>query len=267
MFHDYVVLSMLVLWTSVASSAACTAGNLDLTVLSPALLPIDQLYNSQTTSHYWYVMVCNPVKDYDYPKCPDLCAPGFVTEYSGKDKVSDSCEAVWDKSVTYVVVGDTVVANFGMLSQNPKNPKWTMQVILHCGSTPELLPMPGVVVKAVDLDDGGIGFTMQLQSSRVCNVRPAAPSGPDDSSSTGGCTGGCVFVILFFVSLVLYAAGMVSWNFFRQGKRGVDLVPHKEFWLSVPGLIKDGVVFSFSRVRQLCGGGQGGSSNSYSSVR
>ena len=36
--------------------------------------------------------------------------------------------------------------------------------------------------------------------------------------------------------------------------RGVEAIPNIEFWRSLPGLIKDGCVFSWSKITGLCRG-------------
>eukprot|EP01065_Artemidia_motanka_P000821 TRINITY_DN10389_c0_g1_i1.p2 TRINITY_DN10389_c0_g1~~TRINITY_DN10389_c0_g1_i1.p2 ORF type:complete len:266 (+),score=95.26 TRINITY_DN10389_c0_g1_i1:80-877(+) len=76
--------------------------------------------------------------------------------------------------------------------------------------------------------------------------------GGDGGGSSDGCGGGCIFLILFFVGgFVYFAAGMV-WNHQRNEKRGLEMIPHVEFWKDVPFLVKDGVTFTAQKIR---GGG------------
>ena len=55
-------------------------------------------------------------------------------------------------------------------------------------------------------------------------------------------------MIIFFVPLGLYVIGFVAWNY-KQGMTGADMLPHREFWGSLPGLFKDGCTFLWSKIR------------------
>ncbi len=63
---------------------------------------------------------------------------------------------------------------------------------------------------------------------------------------------GAAFVIIVFVGAFLYVVLTVLYNRFRLGKSGKELAPHPEFWLSLPGLVKDGHIFVFRKLRGLC---------------
>lgn len=77
----------------------------------------------------------------------------------------------------------------------------------------------------------------------------------------GAATGlslGWIIIILLVVSLVLYLA----YGFFlarRRGESGIrDILPHQEFWSSLPGLVKDGCEFTILSIKsgiQRCRGG------------
>lgn len=67
--------------------------------------------------------------------------------------------------------------------------------------------------------------------------------------SSGGCDGGCAFLIIFFCGGFTYFAAGALINYKRHEKRGVDVVPHLEFWKDVPSLVKDGAGFAVQKVR------------------
>lgn len=48
--------------------------------------------------------------------------------------------------------------------------------------------------------------------------------------------------------------------------RGIESCPQWYFWRQCPGMIKDGFVFTFTKLRGLCTGGKGGSSDNYSDI-
>jgi len=78
----------------------------------------------------------------------------------------------------------------------------------------------------------------------------------------GGLTGGGIFLILFFVGAAVYLVGGILWQKFKVGASGLELIPNLTFWTSLPGLIKDGVMFM---VNSTCRRGAG--TGSYSQVK
>ena len=56
-------------------------------------------------------------------------------------------------------------------------------------------------------------------------------------------------VIVFFVGLVFpyFVLGSVYLRFGRNAT-GVEVIPHYEFWSSLPGLVRDGFMFVFNKI-------------------
>ncbi|CAF1285472.1 unnamed protein product [Adineta steineri] len=75
----------------------------------------------------------------------------------------------------------------------------------------------------------------------------------------GGLGGGGAFVIILLVLAIVYFAGFASYYKFRQQKSGAELIPHRTFWVALPGYAKDGAVYVFRRV-------SGKGAESYNSV-
>lgn len=61
------------------------------------------------------------------------------------------------------------------------------------------------------------------------------------------------------VVATVYVVVGCTYKWKRQGTTGVESCPNVDFWRTLPGLVKDGCVFSFQRARRLCGGTGGGS--------
>lgn len=59
----------------------------------------------------------------------------------------------------------------------------------------------------------------------------------------GGLSGGSVFLIILFCSFGAYFLVGMLVNAFGRGKSGCDIIPNAEFWVSLPGLVKDGSLF------------------------
>jgi len=82
---------------------------------------------------------------------------------------------------------------------------------------------------------------------------PAACLGSSSSSSSSKLSGGWVFCILVFVCFPVYFAAGCGWNYYK-GARGItEMTPQYAFWSSIPGLMKDGALFSIRKIRGLCG--------------
>ena len=50
---------------------------------------------------------------------------------------------------------------------------------------------------------------------------------------------------------VLYFVGGALFNRFWRGHTGYELIPNKDFWVMLPGLVKDGNVFAFKKCIDL----------------
>jgi hypothetical protein len=111
------------------------------------------------------------------------------------------------------------------------------------------------------------GYLFGVAAKEACPTNP-----PGDVLGTG-LTWGWLFIILFSCVLVLYCGIGMIWKYKKLGVTGIETIPNIEFWRDYPGLIKDGIAFTITKVKQcLAKGGQaaqsaGGSNGpSYSTV-
>jgi len=60
-------------------------------------------------------------------------------------------------------------------------------------------------------------------------------------------------LIILVVVIPLYI--IMGWIYkrFRVGTTGIESCPNVEFWRDFPGLVKDGIRFTFSKVTSCCG--------------
>lgn len=77
--------------------------------------------------------------------------------------------------------------------------------------------------------------------------------GGDDDD--GGISGGWIFIIILSSLLVLYLVGGVAFNKFYRHHEGKEIIPNVEFWMALPGLVKDGHLFVWRKARSLTGRG------------
>jgi len=75
--------------------------------------------------------------------------------------------------------------------------------------------------------------------------------------TSGGLSGGSILLIILLCLVVVYLVAGILFNRFKRQLTGIELIPNVTFWTSIPGLVKDGVMFLVNKVR-----GRGG----YSSV-
>ena len=85
---------------------------------------------------------------------------------------------------------------------------------------------------------------MTLYYASRPNPRPAAPSNAGTAAMSMGLCGFLVYIV----------AG-IAINYKKDGRIGADSIPHRTFWRSLPGLIKDGFVFSYYTIRRRAGPG------------
>lgn len=88
-------------------------------------------------------------------------------------------------------------------------------------------------VKTLDLS----GKRMSLKSALVCS-----------GGGSGGISPGTVFCILLLFLALGYLVGGVLYNkFIKNVDNGLDLLPHLEFWMDLPSMIKEGCMFIYDK--------------------
>ncbi|CAF1085215.1 unnamed protein product [Adineta ricciae] len=63
----------------------------------------------------------------------------------------------------------------------------------------------------------------------------------------GGLPGGVVFIIILLVLAVVYIIGFAIYNKVRLQRTGLDILPHRTFWVALPVYARDGVIYIFRR--------------------
>lgn len=75
----------------------------------------------------------------------------------------------------------------------------------------------------------------------------AGPSVCSGGGSAGGTSWGTLTLILLPVAVGLYLSGGYYYNYKYKELRGMDAIPQLEYWKEVPGLVKDGCLFSYKQ--------------------
>jgi len=61
---------------------------------------------------------------------------------------------------------------------------------------------------------------------------------------------GSLFLILAPIFIAVYVGAGYYYNFKYKDLRGVQAIPQIEYWKEVPGLVKDGCIFSYQQTRR-----------------
>uniref|UniRef100_A0A1I8JGM9 Cation-dependent mannose-6-phosphate receptor n=1 Tax=Macrostomum lignano TaxID=282301 RepID=A0A1I8JGM9_9PLAT len=101
------------------------------------------------------------------------------------------------------------------------------------------------------LDDGQSSGSTELYKMSLLSRHCCATGGPGpDGGGGGGMSGGDILLIIFFCLIAVYlAAGILINVAIRRQSFGAQALPNAEFWVSVPGLVRDGALFSYGWVK------------------
>ena len=196
----------------------------------------------------YYVMLC---KD-DTSKCAGVVCK--KTNYAGTFVIGTHADSVWTlSSSTGDLTQGAVLAVSGGKDGDDDCPSPSATINVTCGSGDDTLTLPA---------EGGFencnGWKFELNSKYVCTL-PNGRGGGGGGEAKSGLSGGSIFLILFFVGAFVYFVGGILFNKYRRGMTGTEVIPNIGFWRDLPGLVRDGCMFSFNKVRALCGGGRTGS--------
>ncbi|EKG03604.1 hypothetical protein TCSYLVIO_005350 [Trypanosoma cruzi] len=215
-----------------AEVASCVVGTYNLSNVPEANL-LAREKNSDGSSqgpYLWDIVLC-------------VAKSGFVKQYSKtRDRLGKAM------TLQSIIVNDGYVQ--AVYSQWYRDWGYQMNLDIKCGKEMELAwPSADYEVRTYYYYDTNTEvLNATVLTKAVCPVQPSG-------GSAGGCGGGCAFVVIFFVSLAAYVIVTVLWYYLRQGKRGKDLFPHPEFWADFPYLLKDGMMYVYTKIRLCIGRG------------
>jgi len=93
-------------------------------------------------------------------------------------------------------------------------------------------------ITTASVDSDGCGIEITISSAAGCGKEVAF------EGTSAGETAAIVILVLLLVGVILYIAiGMfVNWKF-KGASSVVEMIPQREFWMSVPGMVVDGCKF------------------------
>jgi hypothetical protein len=96
-------------------------------------------------------------------------------------------------------------------------------------------------------------FDFSYPTKWSCVGASTAPE-PEDE----GISGGWIFIIIVLCVAFLYTLIGCLWKSQKMGAAGMERSPNIDFWRTLPGLTRDGFVFTYRKLSSCCGGGGGG---------
>jgi len=221
------------LMSQVKDPNACGAGGTDLSSLTKrGTGNVD--YKGSDQSYDYYMNVCAVSTS-----GPDCTPKGFgLCQYITNSLTFVASLGTWN-SATWAKVGNQVVATITDGDKCYISGDWvtrTAKVSFTCtGST-----SPTFTVS----EDANCVFNLGLNAN--CGSGGGGGGGGD------GPSGGTVFIIILVVLIPVYVVVGCIYKAKTKGTTGVESCPNIDFWRDLPGLVKDGFRFVFSKCR---GGG------------
>ncbi|XP_066919936.1 uncharacterized protein [Clytia hemisphaerica] len=120
----------------------------------------------------------------------------------------------------------------------------TIRIVLHC-------TQDSGIGKMSDFDISGQGSTFKstLLSKYACWKRSGGGGG--SGAKSGGLSKGSILCISLLVISVVYIVGGILINkYVRKVDESTSLCPNAEFWKVLPGYIKDGFMFTKSKIKK-----------------
>lgn len=98
-------------------------------------------------------------------------------------------------------------------------------------------------------------YTINMRSKWACPVKPGKTN--TGGGGGGGLSAGSIILITVACLVVVYfpVAALVKWKFFGADPRSLEIVPHAEFFMDLPFLVKDGAVYAVRKIscNRVCG--------------
>ncbi|CAH1238356.1 M6PR [Branchiostoma lanceolatum] len=175
----------------------------------------------------------NPCTPFDMQSCYSVAACQVKSDGSG-----ESYDIGSQDTVLFSMEGNDVVITY---TANDYQRHTIVKLV--CGSS---------TVFTVDGEDpdASTSFYFTLESPECCvkgsGPGPTGPNPGPGPTITLSISVGSIMCIVFFPTVCIYIVAGVLINKFAREREGRDVVPHLTFWSTLPGLIKDGFLFTWA---------------------
>jgi len=205
-------------------------------------------YSATDTAGYQYKF--NPCGVVGETTC--ATESGTICQYNGGTNTFQSMVAAWP-GATWALI-------------NPSDP--TKGVKAHftngdvCNGAPRTSDFLFTCVENVKVGTlavssivGGCNYEISFPTMYACLDSPSPPNNGGGGSSS--LSGGWIFVIILVCVIPVYVVVGCIINHQRTPEANWrEKCPQSSFWCGLPGLVKEGCMFTFAKLRGLCGGRQ-----------
>ena len=207
------------------------------------LTPLQQLGTlpaipaSSGTNSQFFISICGaPTRT-----CATQCSTCDVHDPAGVDTWSapgQSCAAIgslstaqWMLQTPGVAVSGAMLHFEGGDMEDGTGPRRSATIVFQCD------PSVAVAAGRSAVEHPPLRYTITVASAHACPHMP-------QPLSWGWWT-----IIGSIVLTVVYFGGGIAYNVRVRGEEGLDVIPQWQYWQQLPGLVKDGVVFSWTNGR------------------
>ena len=242
-----------------AAGPACKYNDLDFSALA------GKSYNPADENGYSYdLTICAPSQT-QCPNDPDGVITGMAVQTKGSGWLQecfvlgvytdDTEPPSWGP---YAPEGAALTMGNGSPAQCPDGMPRQLEVDFTCGKTES--PSDSAIV----LKNTGCQYIFSFPTCHACKggCSGGGGGGGGGGGSGGGGAGGSghffgTFLWIFVGVFCAYCIGGVAYNVYRNQKKGLEAIPNREFWGSLPGYTKDGVVHTAAFVKSKTSGASG----------
>ncbi len=245
-FSFILALNVSLFFTSAQSIPGCSLNGHDLSALANIPDQIASTVNEcgSGLGFSYSAAVCRPVSNFtDFP-CnfadANFCQMNCVNGNKCPNPPNFDLAISYANALNFAALPD----NAGVSISGSTSGAYTGILNVYCPSADGAPAVGSTIMSA----GGAVGgqctiFTFSFSHPSACIFE----------SSSHKLSGGSIFDIIFFAVLFIYFVSFSIWNY-RKGARSVaEIVPHFSFWTSIPGLMKDGTIFLFKKIRGGCG--------------
>jgi len=206
--------------------------------LSPLKKSTDYQIKESTGTYIYYLNVCQPIV---YTLCGQDCANCQTYGSSTTASLGKASTMILGPGKIKGKDGYGITASYlnGLSGRN-------FEIDFVCE------PTAGVGEPTFTIEDPKLHYKFQWNTKYGCPVN-------EKIAGVGGLSGGSIILITLLVVTVVYFVGGVLLLKFWKKKEGTEVVPNVEFWISIPGLVRDGGVFIVQKIR-------GGKSSNYQGI-